>query len=413
MTHEPPTLDRMEPSPTSTARRWPGLATAALCSVGAGTVHSAATGVHAEHAQLARIFVVVAAAQIGVGLWGVVRPSRSAGWAIAAVNSAAVGGWLLTRLVGIAWIDGLEVREAAQFADGACALLGATAAGAAVAAMLVGPRSAHAGRLALPSVAVAALAVPAMWMGGTHVHSAANATSDGHAHGVATTTAPGDPNGDSNAGPTTTTVDLSVWPRPWDPAVGIDLSGVPGVTPEQQARAEALIADTLRELRRWADPETAIADGYVSIGDARTGSEHFIKASLINDDVMLDPSQPESLVYTVVGERRILAGVMFIASPRPTDDPTLTDFAGGLMTWHNHGNLCWDLVDGRLSVIGVVDESTGTCARGINAGGEVPMVHVWITKHDCGPFAALEGQGAGQAAVAEEDRVDMCREHTH
>ena len=32
--------------------------------------------------------------------------------------------WLATRITGISWIDGLEVREAPQFADTACALLG-------------------------------------------------------------------------------------------------------------------------------------------------------------------------------------------------------------------------------------------------------------------------------------------------
>ena len=36
------------------------------------------------------------------------------------------------------------------------------------------------------------------------------------------------------------------------------------------------------------------------------------------------------------------------------------------------------------------------------------MVHVWITPHPCGVFAALEGIGAGTAAVSEEQRVDMC-----
>ncbi len=30
------------------------------------------------------------------------------------------------------------------------------------------------------------------------------------------------------------------------------------------------------------------------------------------------------------------------------------------------------------------------------------MIHVWITPHPCGPFAALEGVGAGQIAAGEE-----------
>ena len=420
----------MEPIAVNAAStRLPGLTVAALSSVGAGAVHAAAAGVHAEHPQLARLFIVLAAAQLAGGLWALLRPSRNAAWAVGIVNAIAVGGWLVTRLVGVSWIDGLEVREAAQFADSACALLGAVAAGAAFAGTLVGWRPSLPTRFAFPSLAVAALAVPAMWMGGTHVHSHDETTADGHAHETVahsttgdtmatsdTASDPADDTTDDTTGDATATTVAStatLWPRSWDPEVGIDLSGVPGVSAEQQARAQSLIDETLRVLPRWADTATAIADGYVSIGDAGTGSEHFIKGSLISDSVMLDPTQPESLVYNVVGGQRILAGVMFIASPRPTDDPSLTVFAGGLMTWHNHGNLCWDLVNGELKVIGIVNATTGSCARGFNGGGESPMVHVWIVAHPCGPFAALEGQGAGQAAVPEAQRVDMCKDHPH
>lgn len=404
-------------SPSFPATRLPGLTAAALCSIGAGAVHSAATGVHAEHPPLARIFVVMAALQLGAGLWALLRPSSRAAWAVGIVNVVAVGGWLVTRLTGISWIAGLEVREVAQFADSACALLGAVAAGAAFASTLVGWRPSVPGRFAVPSIAVAALALPAMWLGGTHAHSQADGHNDGNAHieiAAPVTTSNDAVTGDTVAPDTTTAdtiEDLSIWPRPWDPTVGIDLSGVAGVSAEQQERAQALIDATMLELPRWADTETAIADGYVSIGDAGTGSEHYIKGSLISDAVMLDPTQPESLVYNVVGNQRVLAGAMFIASPRPTDDPTLTGWAGPLMTWHNHGDLCWDLVGGQLKVVGVVNESTGQCATGFNGGGESPMVHVWIVAHPCGPFAALEGVGAGQAAVPKDQRVDMCTNH--
>ena len=36
------------------------------------------------------------------------------------------------------------------------------------------------------------------------------------------------------------------------------------------------------------------------------------------------------------------------------------------------------------------------------------MVHVWIAPHICGPFAALEGIGAGSASVSDSERVDLC-----
>ena len=415
-------------------RRLPGLAVAGIASLGAGAVHAAAAGVHAEHARLAQLFILTAAAQLGAGLWALVRPARLAAWAVVGVNAIAVGGWLTTRLTGISWIPGLETREAAQFADTACALLGAVAVGAALSACLVGWRPANHARIAMPSLLIAALAVPAMWTGGTHVHSHSDGTAHEHAvdpvtgdtvahddHAVDPVTGEAVPHDDHAVDPVTgdtvshtdhpaDPVAAAGWPRPWNPAVGIDLSGVPGVTIDQQLRADQLIKDTLRDLPRWSTTEAALADGYKSIGDAGTGTEHYIKSTLIEDDIMLDPTQPESLVYAVDGDKRTLTGAMFIASARPTDDPEIVDFAGPLMTWHNHGNLCWALIDGVSKVVGITD-ANGVCANGVNTGGENPMVHVWIAAHECGPFAALEGVGAGQTSVSEEARVDKCSSH--
>ncbi len=421
------------PARPPAVERFPGLAVAALASLGAGAVHGAATGIHAEHPDLARLFVVLTVAQLGVGLWALVRPTRLAAVGVVAVNGAAVIGWLATRLWGVSWIDGLQNREAAQFADTVCAGLGAIAAGCALGALLVGKREAAPVRLAVPALLVAALAVPAMWTGGTHVHShdeaahdhsvaagadgsADGATDESQPHSHDTTNGDGTGTTVDESQPHThdTTVDptLGAWPRPWDPAVGIDLSGVPGVTAEQQARAQQLIDETLKDLPKWSTTAAAEADGYVSIGDAGTGSEHFIKQSLIQDDDMLDPKAPESLVYTVKGSQKTLAGAMFIASARPTDDATLTNWAGPLMTWHNHGNLCWDRVNGKATVVGLTD-ANGKCARGVNTGGANPMVHVWITPNECGPFAALEGVGAGQASVSESERTDKCQAAGH
>jgi hypothetical protein len=39
----------------------------------------------------------------------------------------------------------------------------------------------------------------------------------------------------------------------------------------------------------------------------------------------------------------------------------------------------------------------------------VPLIHVWIVPHACGPFAALEGVGAGQIAPGETRLCD----HAH
>ena len=71
-----------------------------------------------------------------------------------------------------------------------------------------------------------------------------------------------------------------VAPKPYDPTQPIDLGGVAGVTPEQQAAAENLIALNVVRLPQWSDYRIAEAAGFHSIGDALTGHEHFIQWDL-------------------------------------------------------------------------------------------------------------------------------------
>ncbi len=438
----------VQPDESGTGRGLSLIAFGGLASLAAGAVHASAAGIHSEHRQLAQIFIVTAALQLGVGIWALVRRTTPAARAVIIVNTLAIGAWITTRLFGISWIDGLEVREAPQFADTACAALALVAVVAAGAGVLSPARSRR-GRTGLtaPAVLISAFAVWTMMAASTHVHSNDEGGTSAHGHDDGTVVEAGaaavdeshpddhpDDDHPSDDHPsddhpsddhpsdgvaiselddghdhaaTAAPVGLA-WPRAWDPAGPIDVSGVDGVTPEQEARAVALIEDTLRELPKYADPADAIAAGYSSIGDAGTGSEHYIRGDFVNDDLLLDATAPESLVYTVDGDQRTLAGAMYIASARPADDRSLTEWAGPLMTWHKHDNLCWAVGDdGRGKVVGVID-ANGNCANGVRRGGENPMVHVWITPHPCGVFAALEGIGAGTAAVSEDQRVDMC-----
>ena len=66
------------------------------------------------------------------------------------------------------------------------------------------------------------------------------------------------------------------------------------------------------------------------------------------------------------------------------------------------------LDDGGEPVVrGVLEDVGGSCPDGtVNAGGEFPMVHVWIAPHECGPFAALDGIAGGQVPEGEEILCD-------
>jgi hypothetical protein len=452
----------------------PGLALAAYASLGAGAIHSAAIGVHSEHPAAVLAFVAVAAFQLGWGVWalrGAARPIAVIG---VAGNVACVGGWILAKTAGISFVSGLEHVEKVQFADALAATLATISVLACLYAVVLpapGPRRRPANRAfsAAPALLVAALTVPAMAAAGRHVHSTGSAgsaastvtTTSTHDHGAvdggsspanpvaagetaanihthvatlpdpstttsgassggqdgtaATAGSPGLSQRSSTANehpPDATLASSSNWPRPWDPSKPIDLTGVGGVTPDQVQRATTLVSNTLVDLPKYADTQAAIADGYASIGDAGTGTEHFIKPSLIEDHDMLDPNAPESLVYDVKGDQRVLAGAMYIASTRPVGDPSLTDFAGPLIQWHIHDNLCFGInASGKPGIVGITDAS-GNCARGVRAGGGNPMVHVWIVPRECGVFSALEGIGAGSAAVPDAQRVDKCA-HQH
>ena len=161
------------------------------------------------------------------------------------------------------------------------------------------------------------------------------------------------------------------------------------MTPEQQARAEALVASTLQDLPQFADVTKVGALGFTSIGDAGSGFEHYINSAYIRDDAFLDPNRPESLLYRVDGDKRTLVAAMFAANGMSLTDPKLVGWGGPLMQWHVHEDLCWSLDE----VVVGIKYAAGKCPAGsIKAGSNIPMVHVWITPNECGPFAALEGR---------------------
>jgi hypothetical protein len=378
---------------------------AGLASVGAGAIHLAAAGIHAEHPFLARVFVILGAAQVVAGLVLALGGGRPAASLVAVVNIAAVGGWTATRTVGIPWVWGLEHPEQPQLADTVCATLAAIALVLAVTVLLRGARQAPRVGLVAPGALVSVVSVAAMLTGATHVHSHDAA---GHLHDeTAAAATPG-----ANAGHVYA-VDPSTWPRPFDPTQPIDFAGVPGVTPEQQARAETLVASTLRDLPQFADVTKVGALGFTSIGDAASGFEHYINLAYIVDDAFLDPNKPESLVYQVDGDKRTLVAAMFGASGMSLTDPKLLDWGGPLMQWHVHDDLCWSLDANRQPIVVGGKDAAGTCPAGsINVLGDIPMVHVWIKPNVCGPFAALAGPGAGQVA-GDGPRVDQCAAQHH
>jgi hypothetical protein len=380
---------------------WNGLA--GVASIGAGAIHAAAIGIHAEHRQAAIAFTILAALQIAWGFVALVRSGRLVALFGILLGGAAVAGWAVAKTAGISFVEGLDQAESIQAAD-------AIAAGLALVSGLLAAKAFLAMRpatdlrrpMTIAAVGVGALSLFAMVQVSGHSHAGGHGDTGevaaGHDHGGV------DGVDGADAAAAHADAASAVPPQPYDPDEPIDLGGVAGVTSEQQARAERIVATTLEGLPQWADYRDAEAAGFQSIGDGGTGVEHFINQENMDDPTLFDPDVPESLVYdTTSGERRLVAAMYMLERGLPLEE--VPDYGGNLMQFHTHENLCYN-EQGRLA--GLTD-SEGNCPPGTIKPDPTPMIHVWIEPHPCGPFAALEGVGGGTIEEGEEILCD----HAH
>lgn len=389
--------------PTAATASFGPLALAGMASLGAGAIHAAAIGAHAEHRPAVITFTLLATAQL---VWGAVAlAGRRRAIAIigVALGFGAVAGWLVAKTVGLSFVAGLDDAEPAQLADSLAAGLALLAGlGSARVALQreAAPRAVPTWVLSGLGIGILALTVSGMFGASTHAH----AEGDDHGHDETAATDHG------HAGGTTDHADApaAAPDRTYDPTKPLDLSGVQGVTKAQEAKAERLVAVTLDRLPQFADSKVAESKDFHSIGDGVTGAEHFINWSYIDDEHVLNPDYPEALVYEPQpdGSRKLVSAMFMLKQGQTLDD--VPEVGGNLMQWHIHDDLCFldDPVAPRIAGITSVG---GSCRAGLEKFTPVPMIHVWITRHPCGPFAALEGIGAGQIKEGEERLCD----HVH
>ncbi len=174
-------------------------------------------------------------------------------------------------------------------------------------------------------------------------------------------------------------------------------------TGAQMEAAMQLVQTTSAAVSQFKNLSVAKADGYVPITDTRYPVVHYLKASYMNNQDVLDPNAVQSLVYASTPYGPVLVAAMYLMPSVGQNGP----MPGGCLTqWHAHTNLCEGGATGLISGF----QSGGQCANGESPLVTPVMLHVWQVPVPGGPLAmdptdqqvveaAVMAQQEGQAPV--------------
>jgi hypothetical protein len=155
-------------------------------------------------------------------------------------------------------------------------------------------------------------------------------------------------------------------------------------TKDEETAAEGLLLATRAGIAKYVDPAVAAADGY-HVAGMHGIDFHANNPRYEQDDKILDPSKPETLVYAVAPDGRpVLMGALFVmkmGQPGPT-------VGGPLTVWHAHQHICFSLTPPTLT--GVLSP-LGTCPIGSITVPLTPeMIHIWTVIGAPQPFGDLD-----------------------
>lgn len=167
------------------------------------------------------------------------------------------------------------------------------------------------------------------------------------------------------------------------PGPGTVLRPVPcAVTPDQQAAADRLVAETRQGIARYQDVRVALADGYRPTAPDGSGAAHY--TSFAARGGPLDPRHPAALVYAATRHGPVLLGAMYQMPRQGEPGP---DVGGALTPWHYHTNVCFSL-PGLL--ISGLSTPFGQCPPGSVRVTTADQLHVWTAPNPNGPFGDLD-----------------------
>jgi len=143
-----------------------------------------------------------------------------------------------------------------------------------------------------------------------------------------------------------------------------------------------LIDRTEAELPAFADPAD-LPEGFYDFGvTAPGGYDHYINWEWLDDEHILDPEHPESLVYqrtwndeTQQQETTLVSAMFFL--PTQYDATNIPADLAWYPGWHTHPDIC---INEQHRFAGL--SSGGQCSSGVPFD-RPPMMHVWIEDNEC------------------------------
>ena len=155
-------------------------------------------------------------------------------------------------------------------------------------------------------------------------------------------------------------------------------------TPEERHEADELYAATVAAVAKYQDPEVARADGFDV--DGIYGLDfHASNEAYKNDNHILDPEYPETLIYAADDGDPVLVGVMYEADDIGTAGPAI---GGPLTVWHAHDHVCFSFTPPALAGL---TSPFGTCpVASITVPITNEMIHVWTLPGAPERFGDLE-----------------------
>jgi hypothetical protein len=164
---------------------------------------------------------------------------------------------------------------------------------------------------------------------------------------------------------------------------GMVLRPVPcTVTPEQQAAADRLVADTRLDIAQYQDVRVALAAGFRAGAPDGSGTAHYTNFRAPTNPI--DPRHPAALVYATTKHGPVLLGAMYQMPKQGVPGP---DIGGALTPWHYHTNVCFSLPGFLISGLST---PFGECPPGSVRITSADQLHVWTAPNPNGPFGDLD-----------------------